>query len=291
LASLCDAVKQQHVEDRTAVVTFDDGYADNLSDAAPLLEAYGVPATVFVVAGDLATGTPFWWDELANLLLQPGELPPTLAVHVDGHLHEWELGPAAAYGFSDVDAHKEWRAWQPPHQPRHAAYRALWELLQRLDTSRRLALLREINDLLTPTARTEGLPRRLSGGDLRVLARRPGIEVGAHTLSHPTLADLSRDEQHREIAEGRSRLEDELGVDIRFFAYPFGAASNFTADTVSVVREQGFDAACTTLAQPVTDDTDLFRLPRMQVPDCNGDEFARWLTESIGQTGSGDGLR
>ena len=46
-------------------LTFDDGYLDNLRQAKPILEAAGVPATVFLATGRIGTGEEFWWDELA----------------------------------------------------------------------------------------------------------------------------------------------------------------------------------------------------------------------------------
>ncbi len=72
-------------------VTFDDGYADNLLQAKPLLERRRqVPATVFVASGHLG-GTEFWWDELAEILLDTPLLPPVLTCRVGGVERTWTL--------------------------------------------------------------------------------------------------------------------------------------------------------------------------------------------------------
>ncbi len=78
-------------------VTFDDGYANNLHAAKPLLERFTVPATVFVAVGALEDPREFWWDELDGLLLQPGTLPDALQLHVNGRCLAWKLGDAAHY--------------------------------------------------------------------------------------------------------------------------------------------------------------------------------------------------
>src|SRR5829696_4965924 len=65
------ALEANKIADRTVVITSDDGYADNLTHAVPLLEQHDVPATVFVTSGYVNGGREFWWDELDRLLLQP----------------------------------------------------------------------------------------------------------------------------------------------------------------------------------------------------------------------------
>ena len=65
------------------MITFDDGYADVLHHAKPLLERHSVPATVFVATGAIGQRREFWWDELGGLFLQPGTLPEELELTVD----------------------------------------------------------------------------------------------------------------------------------------------------------------------------------------------------------------
>ena len=91
------------------VVTFDDGYADVGAVARPLLERYDVPATVFITTGGVGCGAPFWWDELAALLLRPRTLPGELELRIRGVLHRFALrdencgsGPSDAKPERDV---------------------------------------------------------------------------------------------------------------------------------------------------------------------------------------------
>ena len=76
---------------RAIVVTFDDGYADNLHHALPLLERHDVPATMFIAAGCVGRLDGFWWDQLERLILTPGDLPPTLRLEIRGQRHEYRV--------------------------------------------------------------------------------------------------------------------------------------------------------------------------------------------------------
>lgn len=70
LAELSEALHEgRPLPSRSVVVTFDDGYADNLFNAKPLLERYEIPATVFMTTGYLENSCEFWWDELEQLSL------------------------------------------------------------------------------------------------------------------------------------------------------------------------------------------------------------------------------
>src|SRR5262249_7442049 len=75
LTKLAATLSGPHFPCRTVVVTFDDGYQDNLVNAKPLMERWEVPGTVFVATGYVGKGREFWWDELERLVLGPGAFP------------------------------------------------------------------------------------------------------------------------------------------------------------------------------------------------------------------------
>src|SRR5262249_26471757 len=134
------------VPKRGVVVTFDDGYADNLYGAKPLLERYDIPATVYVTNGHIGHPREFWWDELDRLLLQPRTLPATLELRLNGHTWQWKLGDAAAYTSSEYERHRDWHIEQQ-HDPtsRHLLLRSLYQRLHGLTAEKdREQLLEEL---------------------------------------------------------------------------------------------------------------------------------------------------
>src|ERR671912_1837193 len=137
LQRLFQGLLEGGLPERAVAVTFDDGYADNLHDAKPLLARYEVPATVFLATGFIGQKREFWWDELDRLLLQPGTLPERVRLRVDGETYEWELGEAAEYTREDFQCHRGWKAWTESQTPRQQLYTALYDLLRPLGAAER----------------------------------------------------------------------------------------------------------------------------------------------------------
>ena len=250
-------------------VTFDDGYADNLLDARPLLDRHDAPATFFLTTGALGAPREFWWDALDRLLLAPGTLPETL--HLDDEA--WPLGAAARYGADEAGRHRAWRAWEPPPTPRHAAYAALWHRLYPLPDAQKQAALATLRGGPAPAPRPSRRP--LTPDEAVALARGGPVEVGAHTVTHPALAALPAPAQADEIRASKAHLEALLGRPVAAFAYPHGA---HTDATVALTRAAGFRYACTTAPAVVHPRADPLALPRVGVADEDGEAFDRRLT-------------
>jgi peptidoglycan/xylan/chitin deacetylase (PgdA/CDA1 family) len=71
--------------------------------------------------------------------------------------------------------------------------------------------------------------------------RATGVEIGAHSVSHPDLSSLAYDDALEELAGSRKQLESVLGEPVQLAAYPYGRAN---AETVRACRDAGFVAAC-----------------------------------------------
>lgn len=272
LGDFVDALGAGRLPRRAVAVTFDDAYGDVGRTALPILERHGVPATAFAVSGAVGRAREFWWDALERLVLDAGALPAEL-----------DLGAAAAPFAVPADARgraaaaapavKAWRAWTGAHPtPRHALYHALWRHLQPLDAPARAAALDALDAQLdAPPAAPDAFP--MTADALRQFARSAVGTVGAHTVTHPSLAAHTVDDQAREVAGSRRELEQLLGGRVDLFAYPFGDRKAYTADTVRLVAEAGFRAACVNEPAPVRPGADPLRLPRLYVSDWGEAEF------------------
>jgi peptidoglycan/xylan/chitin deacetylase (PgdA/CDA1 family) len=262
------------------VVTFDDGYADNFYFAKPLLEQFNVPATVFVTTGGIGSAQEFWWDELDKILLQPGNLPEVLELTINHESHQWVLSQNTTYSHEDFDKHRYWRV-ETSEDPsdRHKLYRQLYQLLHTLPADYRQNILNDLRQWAKVDASGRQTHRALSATELIELGQSGLIEIGAHTVTHPFLAELSSINQRTEIQQSKKYLEDVLMRPISSFSYPNGS---YTEETISIVKELGFHCACSSLVGNVFSRDNQFLLRRVVVENWDGDNFANWLSGWIG---------
>lgn len=258
-------------------ITFDDGYADNLYQALPRLEKHGLPATVFVCTGPVAQRAEFWWDMLERLLLWPTPLPANLEIPIGDQTFRWELGDAADYPASTARLHAGWRAWEPPPTPRHELYATLWQRLHDLDADQRAHVLAALRAWSGRAADSQPRYRALGPVELRKLASNSLVEIGAHTVTHPSLARLPLLQQQAEIAGSRAWLEGLLGQSVASFSYPFGKGNDYTPETIGLVRDAGFACGCSNISGSARSGSDPFQLPRLPVSNMTADAFARQL--------------
>jgi peptidoglycan/xylan/chitin deacetylase (PgdA/CDA1 family) len=262
---------------RSIAITFDDGYADNLHAARPLLERHGFPATVFVTAGLVGSRQLFWWDELAQLTLAPAELPSMVRLDIEGRPFSFGLGPDARLD-ARQESFRRWRFHEPAPTRRHLLYQTLWRRLQPLsETTRRRALgdLREHGRFTTQ----EAPGRRIMHADEIVELVEDGlIEVGAHTMTHPVLSRIPVADQVNEISQSKAALEQVLGQPISSFAYPHGGRGDYTQATIQTVRGANLRSACTTSEGWLRPGSDRYQLPRIHVPPVTGADVERLLS-------------
>jgi peptidoglycan/xylan/chitin deacetylase (PgdA/CDA1 family) len=281
LGELSKGLRDQRIPRRSVLVTFDDGYADNLHNAKPILERYEIPAVVFVIGGWVGVEREFWWDELEKILLQPGSLPEELKFQLNGTETLWKLGQSAVvYSEEDYRAHSDWHFGKNVPTERHALYVDLYKVIRPLAPHQQdemLELLRVWSGYRAAAPKSN-LP--MTAPELRALRQGNLIEVGAHTMAHPVLSTLPQDRQRQEIGESRMLLQEIVNEQITGFAYPYGGDRDYTRETVDIVREAGFESAFSTAPGRIHKESEAFRLPRNWVRNWTGEQFAgrlqRW---------------
>jgi len=224
----------------TLIITFDDGYSGNYDNAWPVLRGLGIPATVFLTTGFLDTGR-IWIEEARDLLEQAISNPRRLSQSAEklvGNL----LGEEASQHSLDF----------------------LIQRLKYIDPTEREALIDALkrSDLASSTTRISLKP--LGWEQVREMARG-GIEFGSHTDSHPILSTLDASDQRHEILRSCLRINEEIQQEPKVFAYPNGSKNDFTDQTVDLLKDHGFEAACTTIRGINRPGADLFRLRRIGV--------------------------
>lgn len=278
LGDALQLMRDGRLPERAVVVTFDDGYADNLLQAEPLLARHGVPATVFVTTGYLGGKREFWWDELEAMFLAPGTLPERLEVRVGDEVREWSLDGAVTYTPADHERLRNWNVLDPNDpSPRHSVCRSLHVLVRSLEPARRDDVLGQLRSWAGSARPARPSHRQLTPEEVARLDASAVVEVGGHTVSHPLLAACAAEEQAREIGEGKRRLEEIVGRRLAGFAYPFGAPGDYSEQTVEAVRAAGFACACSNFEGRATAAGDPFQVPRMMVMDWPADELERRL--------------
>jgi peptidoglycan/xylan/chitin deacetylase (PgdA/CDA1 family) len=278
LVDMAAASMEKRLPRRAVAVTFDDGYADNLHAALPPLERYQVPATIFVTSAAVGRRREFWWDEMERVLLSPGRLPGQLEIEVAGRMHAFDLGSAASYDRNVARAHSDWSmiSNQEPTS-RHRIYAELFNLLLRLPPDEVTAVLDTLVSWAEADPTGRDSHRSLTREEMIALGSSPVIEIGAHTVTHQVLASGSARTQRDEIEGSRDELHRLLGWVPTSFAYPYGFASSYDEQTISLVRGAGFERACTTAGGPLGNGCDPYALPRVWPRASNAADFRRRL--------------
>lgn len=242
--------------ERMIAVTFDDGYVDNLTTAAPIAARLGVSLTVFVAVEPVVSGTPFWWDVLSACVLQTESRSDTLVV--DGRV--FSLGS----GTERADALQELHA-----------------MLRGATAARRATLMRELEAHLGRPV-LDDASRPMTIEELRALASQARVTIGAHTMTHPSLAALADEEQLAEMSESRLALERLLDLPVRLLAYPFGKPDNVSDRTRALAAEAGYEAAFTTIPRPMHAGVDRFAIPRLTIHEWPDDVFTAKVAALVG---------
>ena len=237
---------------RAACITFDDGYADNAVIALPILKQWGLTATFFVTTGFLDGGI-MWNDAIIEIVRKvPGTILDLRKIGLNRHVIR-------------------------SIEDRYETALSLISMLKYTAQEARNDQLRAIGDI-TGIKMPRG--QMMNNTHVREL-RNAGMDVGAHTVSHPILTALDDKQARREIAEGKEHLSEIIREPVRLFAYPNGKpGEDYDARHVSMVRDLGYSGAVSTVWGAARRTSDLYQLPRFTPWDKTANRFGIRLLQN-----------
>jgi peptidoglycan/xylan/chitin deacetylase (PgdA/CDA1 family) len=222
------------------VITFDDGYADNLK-AAQTLNRYGISGTFYITAGCMVGGEPFWPSELRTVI----PAIPGSVVHL-------RLNGSSI----SVPLHDE--------MARRKAVRTMGKLFKANSIPVREGLRQQLRE----AAGQPTLPNYMLRWEDIAEMHRLGMTIGAHTVTHPNLPNAGLEAATREIVESKARIEQAIGSPVTMFSYPNGGAERYyTPELQKVVAESGYTAAASSYNAFATATSDLYALERIEVEE------------------------
>lgn len=207
LSEAIERLRQGELPPRAVCLTVDDGYANNLHVAQPLLQKYNAPATIFLASAYIESGEFYPFDRLR--LIRTFTAPAAQPKNGYGEsLPEYLNNP-----IDQVirDAEPQWR-----------------EILPKLTEAQRREL------------------RPLTREELRQLDPRV-VELGAHSHSHCILRNETLERRRREIETSLERVSEWTGRAVNLFSYPNGQRGDFNETDKEVLRARGVVAAVSTI--------------------------------------------
>lgn len=234
--------RRESIPPNSVVMTFDDGFRDNFTNAYPILQQYHVPATVFLATGCVSSGELPWPQQVGYLFQK---------TKVDQVCHTTTRQIPVRLKSS---------------RDRHAARTTVREVLGRMPRAERERCVAELSELLQVDTPRD---RMLTWDQVKTM-QNGGIEFGAHSFSHPWMPLLSSEEALWEMEASLHDIQRRCGVTRPPFAFPAGLR---TTDLVKMAISVGFRSVFQThynLRVNQIGVNDQFSLSRMGLPNAPG---------------------
>jgi peptidoglycan/xylan/chitin deacetylase (PgdA/CDA1 family) len=201
---------------RSFAITFDDGFENNASVAAPALIDFNIPATFYVTTEFINEGARSWTDLIESALETVQDLTiKGIAPHLDGKfIHSTDkrnlMNNIRHYvkGSSDIDPYKFAEK-----------------------------IIKECG--LSEAPFDPSLDGKLSWQQVKWLAEHPLFTVGGHGHTHRILAYLSTQELEQEIKTSLRLLREATGLDTRHYSYPEGLVNCYSEKVILNLKSQG----------------------------------------------------
>jgi len=227
------------------VITFDDGYRDNYSNAFPVLRRFNIPATIFLSVTNVNMHEDFWVDWVIKAV----------------ECNSKEVMDLTRLGLAKYRARNL--------REKEKTIQDILSRIKKLDreSAQRLIdyLRSEFLQFPSKIMYSEG-PKILSWEEIKEM-RKHNISFGSHSMNHVILTKLPLHEAAYQINKSKRVIEEKLGEEIHSFAYPNGSAEDFNREIVNLIEDSGYSCACTLIPGSNKTNADIYALRRYCVTE------------------------
>lgn len=205
--------------ERALIVTFDDGYLDNYTNAFPILKDLGIPATIFLATNHIGKQQLFWWDLIAYCLKTTSEASA-----------EFEEFP-------------EMRLSMGSWEQRLESIEKVLRVVKRVSDTQKNCFVESLAERLGVDLSNHSIERmHLNWDEVREMSEG-GVEFGSHSATHPVLSNVEEEALDYELAGSKREIENQTGKLVLAFSYPVGSRGNFTRKVRDAVERAGYKYA------------------------------------------------
>jgi peptidoglycan/xylan/chitin deacetylase (PgdA/CDA1 family) len=240
MSDLMCRVANRQFSRRFLCLTFDDGYLDNFEIVYPICKRLNVPATIYVTSGFISRTHNPWWLGIERLIANADTI---------------ELEFKCTRINRSIRTIKE----------KYGAFRQLGELFYSLDPLETQALENALIEQCNADFASETEANFMTWEMVAKLAHSELFEIGAHSISHPLLKALDKEQVERELHGGKIAIEEKIGVKVKHFAAPYGNPSDFGKREQILCQQVGFETAATAQNQVLSEGNidRYYNLPRL----------------------------
>lgn len=236
LTQAIEHLRQGSIPKNCMVLTFDDGYACNYKEAFPVLMKHKIPAVIFIAAGAMDGKTVFWYDKVISAI---------------------GITKRRVLSFPEISG-KKYKL--ETLRDRKNAAQEICRLLKQVENRKKEQM---VDSIMASLGVDNDLIREcnlmLTWDEVGKMVSSGRVEIGAHTISHPILTNITLEEAGDEIRGSKEFIEKNIGRRVKFFCYPNG---DYNGEIESIVKSCGFEAAFTTDESARNKDLKVFSLGR-----------------------------
>jgi peptidoglycan/xylan/chitin deacetylase (PgdA/CDA1 family) len=245
-------VRGNRLHPGSIVVTFDDGYADNLHQALPILESLSIPAVFFISTGQVGSRNLFWWDEL----------------------------DLACTGLKDDKERLNHVLAEQRVTDLQTLYsRTLLACKRSATVSERDGALKWARGQLQVNESELAKYRSMTSEEVRRLSHSSMATVGAHGVNHLSLAHVSDHDLQSEVNVSIGVVRELTGSSPLHFAFPYGEPQDFDQRTITICRNAGLKSAAANYPDDIRSGSERFAYPRLVVRDARPEEVQQQLND------------